>query len=130
MAAAAARDTRTAAQRNHDALSAMFRVILESGILGRHRGMPVAAIISMTLDQLGKAAGGVATTATGGLLPVDDALKLAEPALPCPGARRAHRLGDHQRATRGRVRRTHRMDTAAAHRPGQKTANQSPTPCR
>ncbi|MFC9550997.1 DUF222 domain-containing protein [Rhodococcus sp. NPDC056960] len=82
LVAAAARDTRTAAQRNHDALSAIFRVMLESGILGRHRGLPVTAIVTMTLEQLEKAAGGVATTATGGLLPVDDALKLAEHAHP------------------------------------------------
>ena len=82
LVAAAARDTRTAAQRNHDALSAIFRVMLESGILGRHRGLPVTVIITMTLDQLEKAAGGVTTTATGGLLPLDDALKLAERAHP------------------------------------------------
>ena len=82
LVAAAARDTRTAAQRNHDALSAMFRVVLESRILGPHRGLPVTAIIIMTLDQLEKAAGGMATTATGGLLPLDDALKLAENAHP------------------------------------------------
>ncbi|SEE49992.1 HNH endonuclease [Rhodococcus jostii] len=82
LVAAAARDTRTAAQRNHDALGALFRVMLESGIPGRHRGLPVTAIITMTLDQLEKAAGGVATTATGGLLPIDDAVKLAEHAHP------------------------------------------------
>ena len=82
LVAAAARDTRTAAQRNHDALGAIFRVVLESQILGRHRGLPVTAIITMTLDQLEKAAGGVATTATGGLLPLDDALTLAENAHP------------------------------------------------
>lgn len=82
LVAAAARDTRTAAQRNHDALGAIFRVVLESQILGRHRGLPVTAIITMTLAQLEKAAGGVATTATGGLLPLDDALKLAENAHP------------------------------------------------
>lgn len=82
LVAAAARDTRTAAQRNHDALSAMFRVVRESQILGPHRGLPVTAIITMTLDQLEKAAGGMATTATGGLLPLDDALKLAENAHP------------------------------------------------
>ncbi|UUK33948.1 DUF222 domain-containing protein [Rhodococcus opacus] len=53
----------------------MFRVMLESGILGRHRGLPVTVIITMTLDQLENAAGGVTTTATGGLLPLGDALK-------------------------------------------------------
>lgn len=82
LAAAAARDTRSAAQRNHDAFSAIFRALLETGVLGRHRGLPVTAIITMTLDQLEKAAGGLATTASGGLLPLEDALKLAEHAHP------------------------------------------------
>ncbi|MDV7241447.1 DUF222 domain-containing protein [Rhodococcus oxybenzonivorans] len=82
LAAAAAHDTRSAAQRNHDAFSAIFRALLETGVLGRHRGLPVTAIIMMTLDQLEKAAGGLATTASGGLLPLEDALKLAEHAHP------------------------------------------------
>lgn len=82
LAAAAARDTRTTAQRNHDAFSAMFRAVLESGILGRHRGLPATTIITMTLEQLERAIGGVATTASGGLLPIEDALALAEQAHP------------------------------------------------
>ncbi|NLE82566.1 MAG: DUF222 domain-containing protein [Rhodococcus sp.] len=82
LAAAAARDTRTAGQRNHDALTAMLRSVLSSGALGAHRGLPATTIITMTLNQLEKAAGGVATTATGGLLPIADALKLAEQSHP------------------------------------------------
>ncbi|WP_237726973.1 DUF222 domain-containing protein [Rhodococcus jostii] len=54
----------------------------ESGILGRHRGLPVTVIVTTTLDQLEKDAGGVTTTASGGLLPLGDALKLAERAHP------------------------------------------------
>ncbi|ANS30708.1 hypothetical protein R1CP_30405 [Rhodococcus opacus] len=81
-AAAAARDTRTAAQRNHDAFSAVFRALLESGVLGRHRGLPATVIVTMTLEQLEQAVGGLATTATGGLLPIADALALAEEAHP------------------------------------------------
>ncbi|WP_226436804.1 HNH endonuclease signature motif containing protein [Rhodococcus yananensis] len=81
LVAAAARDTRTAAQRNHDAFAAMCRFVVETGVLGRHRGLPATVIITMSLDQLEKAAG-VATTATGGTLPIKDALALAEHAHP------------------------------------------------
>ncbi|MFI6429124.1 DUF222 domain-containing protein [Rhodococcus oryzae] len=77
LAAAAGRDTRTAAQRNHDAFKEALRTLLSSGVLGSHRGLPVTTIITMTLDQLEHATG-VATTASGGILPIRDALKLAE----------------------------------------------------
>ena len=82
LAAAAARDTRTEAQRNHDAFEAMARVLLETGTLGTHRGLPVTVLVTMSLDQLEHAAGGVATTATGGTLPIADALHLARRAHP------------------------------------------------
>ena len=82
LAAAAARDTRTEAQRNHDAFEAMARVLLETGTLGTHRGLPVTVLVTMTIDQLEHAAGGVATTATGGTLPIADALHLARRAHP------------------------------------------------
>lgn len=81
IANAAARDTRTTAQRNHDALKRICEITLESGQNGTHRGLPVTAIITMTLDQLEEAAG-VATTATGGCVPVADALTLAEKTRP------------------------------------------------
>lgn len=78
MVAAAARDTRTTEQRNHDALTALFRAALSGKLLGAHRGLPVTTIVTMTLGQLEKAAGGVATTASGGLLPIKDALTMAQ----------------------------------------------------
>ncbi|TQF66436.1 DUF222 domain-containing protein [Rhodococcus spelaei] len=81
LAHAAARDTRTTAQRNHDAFKVGLRHLLGSGVLGRHRGLPVTAIITMTLQQLEQASG-VVTTASGGIVPVSDALRLAERANP------------------------------------------------
>lgn len=82
LVAAAGRDTRTVGQRNHDALTALLRTALSSGVLGSHRGLPVTAIITMSLAQLERAAGGVVTTASGGWLPIEDALALAERAHP------------------------------------------------
>ncbi|MFE3293365.1 DUF222 domain-containing protein, partial [Rhodococcus sp. NPDC059234] len=73
--------TRTAGQRGHDALAAGLRCLLSSGILGSHRGLPVTAIITMTLQQLEDATG-IATTASGGILPIKDALRMAEHAHP------------------------------------------------
>lgn len=81
LAKAAARDTRTTAQRNHDALKVGLRYLLGSGVLGSHRGLPVTAIITMTLSQL-EDASGVVTTASGGIVPIADALRLAERAHP------------------------------------------------
>ncbi|QIS15207.1 HNH endonuclease signature motif containing protein [Nocardia arthritidis] len=77
LVAAAARDTRTAAQRNHDALAAVLKHALSSGVLGEHRGLPVTAIVTMTLADVENASG-VATTASGGLVPIQDALRMAE----------------------------------------------------
>lgn len=81
LAQAAARDTRTPAQRNHDALKAALRQLLSSGTLGSHRGLPVTAIITMTLEQLEEASG-VVTTGTGGIVPITDALRMAQNAHP------------------------------------------------
>ncbi|MFD4181469.1 DUF222 domain-containing protein [Rhodococcus sp. NPDC058514] len=81
LVAAAARDTRTTAQRNHDAFTAMFTALLESGTLGSHRGLPVTTIITMTVSQLEQATG-VVTTASGGIVPIKDALTLAEKSHP------------------------------------------------
>ncbi|GAA4480255.1 hypothetical protein GCM10023094_26480 [Rhodococcus olei] len=79
--ATAARDTRTAVQRNHDALEAGLRHLHSSGVLGSHRGLPVTVIATMTVQQLEDATG-LATTGTGGLVPVRDALRMAEKAHP------------------------------------------------
>ncbi|MFC9790722.1 DUF222 domain-containing protein [Rhodococcus sp. NPDC127528] len=81
LAKAAARDTRTAGQRNHDALKTGLRHLLGSGVLGAHRGLPVTAIVTFGLDQL-ESETGVATTASGGIVPIRDALTMFEGAHP------------------------------------------------
>jgi len=73
---AAGRDARSTAQRNHDAFQAMLQWVVSSGDLGRHRGLPAQIIVTMTLDEL-ESETGIATTASGGILPVRDALALA-----------------------------------------------------
>jgi len=75
VAAAAKRDKRTTAQRNHDALAAALRAAIGSGLLGQHRGLPCIPIITLGIDQL-ESETGIATTATGGRLPVEDALRM------------------------------------------------------
>lgn len=74
--AAAAGDTRTTAQRNHDAVKTGWRMLLASGELGQHRGLPVTAIVTMSLQQL-EAAAGVAVTGGGSSVPVEVALRMA-----------------------------------------------------
>ncbi|MGV9748066.1 DUF222 domain-containing protein [Rhodococcus zopfii] len=81
LAKAAARDTRTAVQRNHDALKVALRHVLSSGVLGSHRGLPVTAILTMSVTQLEHETG-VVSTASGGLVPIRDALRMAENAHP------------------------------------------------
>ncbi len=70
-------DPRSQAQRNHDALEALCDTVLGHPDLGTHRGMPVTAIITMHLADLERCTG-QATTASGGILPVPDALAMAE----------------------------------------------------
>jgi hypothetical protein len=38
-------DTRSAAQRQHDALNAALRALLASGKLGRHNGLPASIMV-------------------------------------------------------------------------------------
>lgn len=77
LAAAVDRDDRTAAQRNHDALTALLRAVFSDGLLGAsHRGLPVQLIIKADLDDLKREAG-LATTATGSLLPIGDVIRMA-----------------------------------------------------
>ncbi|WP_237572550.1 HNH endonuclease signature motif containing protein [Mycolicibacterium lacusdiani] len=71
------RDTRTPAQRNHDALVAMGRMVLCSGKLGQLNGLPVTVIVSTTLQDLESAAGRPAVTAGGSLLPMPDLIRMA-----------------------------------------------------
>lgn len=74
---AARRDSRGPAQRRHDALAAMLRQVLSTGSLGDHRGMAAKVVVSMSIDQL-ETLSGVATTYSGGDIPVDDAVELAK----------------------------------------------------
>ncbi|WP_139279989.1 HNH endonuclease signature motif containing protein [Rhodococcoides yunnanense] len=72
----AGRDIRTQGQRNHDAMKAVLRQMLASGSLGRHRGLPVTAVISMTAADL-ESASGHAVTGTGSLVSMRDAIRMA-----------------------------------------------------
>ncbi|WP_338856812.1 DUF222 domain-containing protein [Gordonia hongkongensis] len=77
LAAAVDRDGRTLAQTNHDALDAALAAGFADGTLGTsHRGLPVQLIIKTDLNDLIREAG-LATTATGTLLPIRDLIAMA-----------------------------------------------------
>jgi len=69
-------DTRSAAQRNHDALTAAARALLASGDLGQHNGLPASIIVTTTLHEL-ESGCGKALTGGGTLLPMSDVIRLA-----------------------------------------------------
>jgi hypothetical protein len=69
-------DTRSAAQRNHDALLTVARNALASGELGQHNGLPTSIVVTTTLKEL-EAGAGKALTAGGTLLPMSDVIRLA-----------------------------------------------------
>ncbi|WP_238418938.1 HNH endonuclease signature motif containing protein [Gordonia sp. 'Campus'] len=78
LAAAAERDNRSTEKRNHDAFSALLRLTLDRGELGgSHHGLPPHLIVTITESALREAAGDPARTATGTLLPIEDAVDLA-----------------------------------------------------
>ncbi|MFI9503409.1 DUF222 domain-containing protein [Nocardia sp. NPDC052566] len=79
--AAAKRDTRSAAQRGHDAVLALLQHGMSPDSLGSHRGLPVSAIVTMRLEDL-EAEAGVATTATGGTVPIAEAIAMVAKAKP------------------------------------------------
>ncbi|AFS14601.1 Hypothetical protein MIP_03790 [Mycobacterium intracellulare subsp. intracellulare MTCC 9506] len=70
------RDTRSAAQRGHDALLAALRALLASGKLGQHNGLPASIIVTTTLAEL-EAAAGRALTGGGTILPMSEVIRLA-----------------------------------------------------
>jgi len=74
-------DPRSPGQRHHDALAALCPNALASRTLPSNRGLPATVVITMGIDQLEDAAG-VATTATGGIVPIRDALAMATDAYP------------------------------------------------
>jgi len=69
-------DTRSAGQRNHDALLTLARHALASGELGHHNGLPASIVVTTTLTEL-QAGCGKALTAGGSLLPMPDVIRLA-----------------------------------------------------
>ena len=73
---AADHDTRSSAQRNHDALRACLRSTLASGELGSHHGLPVTVIVSTTLKELESAAG-ISITGAGTRLPMRELIRMA-----------------------------------------------------
>ncbi|MEE6178628.1 HNH endonuclease signature motif containing protein [Mycobacterium sp. 050134] len=72
----ARRDTRSAAQRHHDALNTALRALLASGKLGQHNGLPATIIITTTLADL-QSATGTGRTGGGSRLPISDVIRLA-----------------------------------------------------
>ncbi|BBX45988.1 HNH endonuclease signature motif containing protein [Mycobacterium cookii] len=69
-------DTRSAGQRNHDALLALARAAMASGDLGQHNGLPASIVVTTTLQDL-EAGCGKALTGGGTLLPMADVIRLA-----------------------------------------------------
>ena len=69
-------DHRSLAQRQHDALLAVGRSVLESGQLGQHNGLPVSVIIRTTLQDLESRAG-VGVTGGGSVIPIKDVIRMA-----------------------------------------------------
>ncbi len=69
-------DTRTLAQRQHDALLVIGRIALMSGDLGQLNGLPVSVIIRTTLQDLESRAG-IGVTGGGTKLPITDVIRMA-----------------------------------------------------
>lgn len=72
----ARRDMRSPAQRQHDALNALVRGQLGDPKLGQHNGLPVAVIVSTTLQEL-TSGGGWAVTGGGTVLPMREVIRMA-----------------------------------------------------
>jgi Domain of unknown function (DUF222) len=70
------KDTRSQAQRQHDALTTALRALLASGELGQHHGLPASIIVTTTLAEL-EAAAGRGLTGGGSILPMSDVIRLA-----------------------------------------------------
>jgi hypothetical protein len=69
-------DTRSPAQRNHDALGALCRATLASGNLGQHNGLPLTIVATTTVAEL-SAAAGIAHTGGGTRLPIPTLIRMA-----------------------------------------------------
>ncbi len=69
-------DTRSPAQRTHDALLALARATAAAGNLGQHNGLPVTIVATTSLAEL-SAAAGIAHTGGGSLLPIPTLIRMA-----------------------------------------------------
>ena len=69
-------DQRSLTQRQHDAMLAVGRSVLESGELGQHNGLPTSIIIRTTLQDLESRAG-VGVTGGGTVIPIKDVIRMA-----------------------------------------------------
>ena len=69
-------DHRSLAQRQHDAMVAVGRSVLESGELGQHNGLPTSIIIRTTLQDLESRAG-VGVSGGGTVIPISDVIRMA-----------------------------------------------------
>ncbi|SPM27598.1 HNH endonuclease signature motif containing protein [Mycobacterium terramassiliense] len=72
----ARRDSRSHAQRQHDALNALVRGQLGDPKLGVHNGLPVTVIVSTTLQELTSGAG-LAVTGGGTVVPMREVIRMA-----------------------------------------------------
>ncbi|UVO13146.1 HNH endonuclease [Mycobacterium sp. SVM_VP21] len=87
----AAADSRTAAQRSHDAFKLALSTAIASGKLGTHRGHPVTVVVTTTLAELNQAAHAAcdssvpmpppALTGGGSRLPMRDLIAMAAKAI-------------------------------------------------
>ncbi|QKT06554.1 DUF222 domain-containing protein [Gordonia sp. X0973] len=75
------RDNRSAAQRNHDALDAGLDWILGHQALGKPDRIPAELVITVDENDLARRAG-VAVTATGAMIPVNNLITLAADSTP------------------------------------------------
>jgi hypothetical protein len=69
-------DSRSAVQRHHDALADAGRLLLGSGKLGQHNGLPATLVVTTTLREL-ESGCGRGLTGGGTLLPMSDVIRLA-----------------------------------------------------
>ena len=69
-------DDRSVAQRQHDALVAVGRSVVGSGVLGQHNGLATSIIIRTTLQDLESRAG-VGVSGGGTVVPIGDVIPMA-----------------------------------------------------
>ncbi|MCV7232245.1 DUF222 domain-containing protein [Mycobacterium branderi] len=79
----AQRDTRSTAQRQHDALLAGLRALIASGNLGQHNGLPASIIVTTNLQDL-EAGTGHGLASTTGYRPASSSPPTCKTSKPAP----------------------------------------------